>query len=156
MVCVSYFTQYFSPYNSGMASKPKKRSHSSKEGKKPHHQVMTSGMPQPQLPLQPQAPILQPTIQLKQQQQHPSPATYMPPPVTALESSQLLENTFDSLSHFGQPLIHLSHHTNDSSSPAPPHLNAHPAGGPGSPETHSFLNQHPILPSPGKIRIPDS
>ncbi|XP_036423380.1 bromodomain-containing protein 4 isoform X2 [Colossoma macropomum] len=136
---------------SGMASKPKKRGHSTKEGKKSHHPMMAPGMPQPQVPLQPQAPVLQPTAQLKQQQQqqqHPSPATYMAPSVTALESSQLLENTFDSLPHFGQPLMHLSHHANDSSSPAPPHLSAHPAGGPGSPETHPFLNQHPILPSP--------
>ncbi|XP_007229120.3 bromodomain-containing protein 4 isoform X1 [Astyanax mexicanus] len=132
---------------SGMASKPKKRGHATKEGKKSQHQAMPPGMPQPQVHLQPQAPAHQPTAQIKQQPQHPSPATYMAPPVTALESSQLLENTFDSLPHFGQPLMHLSHN-NDSSSPAPPHLNAHPAGGPGSPETHPFLNQHPILTSP--------
>ncbi|XP_066530305.1 bromodomain-containing protein 4 isoform X3 [Hoplias malabaricus] len=133
-----------------LASKPKKRGHATKEGKKPHHPMMVPGMPQPQATLQPQAPMLQPTVHLKQQQllqpQHPSPATYMPPSVTALESSQLLENTFDSLPPFVPPIMHLSHHTNDSSSPAPPHLNAHPAGGPGSPETHPFLNQH--LPTP--------
>ncbi|XP_060798545.1 bromodomain-containing protein 4 isoform X3 [Neoarius graeffei] len=143
---------------SGMATKLKKRGHSAKEGKKGHHPVMAPNMVQPQVPLQPQAPVLQPTAQLKQQQQpqpppqqqqqHPSPAAYMAPPVTALESSQLLENTFDSLPHFGQPLMHMSHHANDSSSPAPPHLNAHTASGPGSPDTHPFLNQHPILQSP--------
>lgn len=145
-----------------MASKLKKRGHSAKEGKKGHHPVIAPGMVQPQMPLQPQAPVLQPTAQLKQQQQpqqqqqqqHPSPAAYMAPQVTALESSQLLENTFDSLPHFGQPLMHMSHHTNDSSSPAPPHLNAHTASGPGSPDTHPFLNQHPILQSPGTQQHP--
>uniref|UniRef100_A0A8C1YCC7 Bromodomain containing 4 n=1 Tax=Cyprinus carpio TaxID=7962 RepID=A0A8C1YCC7_CYPCA len=129
----------------GMASKPKKRGRG--EGKKAHHQVVAPGMPQPQVPHQPQTPALQPSVQLKLQQ-HPSPAAYMPPPVTALEPSQLLENPFDPLAHFVQPLMHLPHHANDSPSPAPPHLNAHPPGGPVSPETHPFLNQHPILPSP--------
>ncbi|XP_062871455.1 bromodomain-containing protein 4 isoform X2 [Trichomycterus rosablanca] len=130
----------------GMTSKSKKRGHSSKEGKKIHHLTIAPGMTQPQMPLQPQAPVLQPAVQMKQQ--HMSPAAYMAPQVTALESSQMLENTFDSLPHFGQSLMHLPHHTNDSSSPAPPHLNAHPAGGPGSPDTHPFLNQHTILQSP--------
>lgn len=135
-----------------MASKLKKRSLYAKDGKKGHHPVIAPGLVQPQMPLQPQAPVLQPTDQIKQQQQqqqHPSPAAYMAPQVTALESSQLLENTLDSLPHFGQPLMHIPHHANDSSSPAPPHLNAHTASGPGSPDTHPFLNQHPILPSPG-------
>lgn len=136
-----------------MTSKLKKRGHAAKEGKKGHHPLIAPGIVQPQMPLQPQAPVLQPTAQLKQQQQHPSPAAFMAPPVTALESSQLLENTFDSLPHFGQPLMHMSHHANDSSSPAPPHLNAHTASGPGSPDTHPFLNQHPILHSPGKSEI---
>ncbi|TTL72960.1 Bromodomain-containing protein 4 [Bagarius yarrelli] len=136
---------------SGLASKLKKRGHSAKEGKKDHHPVIAPGIVQPQMPLQPQAPVLQPTDQLKQQTQHPSPAAYMAPPVTALESSQLLENTFDSLPNFVQPLMHMPHHAaNDSSSPAPPHLNAHTASGPGSPDTHPFLNQHPILQSPGR------
>uniref|UniRef100_A0A8C1VVR1 Bromodomain containing 4 n=1 Tax=Cyprinus carpio TaxID=7962 RepID=A0A8C1VVR1_CYPCA len=87
----------------GMASKPKKRGRG--EGKKGHHQVVAPGMPQPQVPHQPQTPALQPSVQLKLQQQHPSPAAYMPPPVTALEPSQLLENPFDPLAHFVQPLI---------------------------------------------------
>ncbi|XP_046690578.1 bromodomain-containing protein 4 isoform X3 [Silurus meridionalis] len=146
---------------SGMASKMKKRGHSAKEGKKGHHPVIAPGIVQ--IPLQAQAPVLQPTVHIKQQQQqqpqpqpppqqqqqqHPSPAAYMAPPVTALESSQLLENTFDSLPHFGQSLMPMPHHANDSSSPAPPHLNAHTASGPESPDTHPFLNQHPILQPP--------
>lgn len=141
-------------FNSGMAPKLKKRGHAAKEGKKGHHPVIAPSMVQPQMPLQPQAPVLQPTVQLKQQQQHnPSPAAYMAPVVTALESSQLLENTFDSLPHFGQPVMHMPHHANDSSSPAPPHLNAHTASGSGSPDTHPFLNQHPILQSPGMSEV---
>lgn len=137
-------------FYAGMASKSKKRGRG--EGKKSHHQAMAPGMLQPQISHQSQTPVLQPTAQLKQQQ-HPSPAAYMAPPVTALEPSQLLENPFDPLAHFSQPLMHLSHHANDSSSPAPPHLNAHPQAGPVSPETHPFLNQHPILPSPGKWKL---
>ncbi len=138
--------------NSGMASKLKKRGRG--EGKKAHHQAVAPGMPQLQVSHQPQTPALQPSAQLKPQKQHSSPATYMPPPVTALEPSQLLENPFDPLAHFVQPLMHLPHHANDSPSPAPPHLNAHPPGGPVSPETHPFLNQHPILPSPGEWKLP--
>ncbi|XP_076866111.1 bromodomain-containing protein 4 isoform X2 [Brachyhypopomus gauderio] len=130
--------------DSGMASKPKKRGHSAKDVKKPHHQVMAVGVPSVPAPL---PPPQQASVQVKQPP-HPPPAAYVPPAVAPLESSQLLENTFDSLPHFNQPLMHLSHHANDSSSPAPPQLNAHPAGGPGSPEPHPFLNQHPILTSP--------
>uniref|UniRef100_A0A674A4T3 Bromodomain containing 4 n=1 Tax=Salmo trutta TaxID=8032 RepID=A0A674A4T3_SALTR len=74
----------------------------------------------------------------------PAPVT-----VTALESSQLLENTFDLLPHFSQqPLMHLSQHHHSSSPAVPPHLNVHSAAGPVSPETHPFLNQHPIHPNP--------
>lgn len=143
----------------GMASKQKKKGHAGKEGKKSHHQALVPGMPQPHIAPLPQAPVMQqPMASLKQQQQqqpqHPSPMAYMPPqqPVAALESSQLLENTFDSLHNFGPPLMHLSHHASDSSSPAgpPPHLGAPQPGSTVSPETHPFLNQHAILPSPGK------
>lgn len=130
----------------GMASKQKKKGLSGKEGKKPHH------LPLPHIAPLPLAQVLQPTAQLKlQQPQHPSPVAYVPPPVAALESSQLLENTFDSLPNFGPPLMHLSHHASESSSPAgpPPHLGAPQSGGSVSPETHRFLNQHAILPPPG-------
>ncbi|XP_028840836.1 bromodomain-containing protein 4 isoform X3 [Denticeps clupeoides] len=140
----------------GMSSKQKKKSHL-KEGKKAHHQTMAPGMPPPHLPPQPQAaPMLQPTMQLKQQlqpppppQQHHSPGGYAGPPVAPLESSQLLESTFDHMPHFGQSLMHLPHHAAERSSPAAPsHLSAPPQSGPVSPETHPFLNQHGILPSP--------
>lgn len=144
------------------ATKQKKKGHSGKEGKKSHHQALPPGMPQPHIAPLPQVQVMQPTLasikqqQQQQQPQHPSPMAYMPPqPVAALESSQLLENTFDSLHNFGQPLMHLSHHANDASSPAgppPPHLGAPQPGNTVSPETHPFLNQHAILPSPGKLQ----
>ncbi|XP_078140729.1 bromodomain-containing protein 4 isoform X5 [Centroberyx gerrardi] len=132
----------------GMVPKQqKKKGLSVKEGKKTHPHIQ--GGPAVQAGLHPQAPGLQPSGQMKQHQQHqPSPAGFMAPPVAALESSQMLENSFDSLPHFGQPLMHLPHHAGNSSSPARPHLNAHSAAGPVSPETHPFLNQHPVLPSP--------
>lgn len=129
-------------------TKQKKKGQSVKEGKKTHLHNQSGP---PQTGLHSQAASLQSSNQLKQQhqQQQPSPAGFIIPPVAALESSQLLETSFESLPPFGQPLMHLSHHTGNSSSPAPPHLNTHPAGS-VSPETHPFLNQHPILPSPGK------
>lgn len=148
---VSYFL------STGIIKQQKKKGQSMKEGKKTqlHNQNLL-----PQTGLHPQPAVLQPNSQLKQhqqqqqqqhqQQQHQlSPAGFNVPPVAALESSQVLETSFDSLPSFGQPLMHLTHHTGNSSSPAPPHLNTHPAG-PVSPETHPFLNQHAILPSPGK------
>lgn len=134
----------------GMIKQQKKKNQSAKEGKKTHSHVQTGPA---QATHQAQAAGLQSSSQMKQQQQHhhhhqPSPAGFMAPPVATLESSQLLETSFDSLPPFGQPILHMSHHTgNSSSSPVPPHLNAHSAG-PVSPETHPFLNQHSVLPSP--------
>ncbi|XP_061604240.1 bromodomain-containing protein 4 isoform X2 [Phyllopteryx taeniolatus] len=124
----------------GMIKPQKKKVQSLKEGKKMHHHVQGA----------PTQPALHPpaaTFQAQMKQQQAPPVDYMAPPVTALESSQMLENSFESLPSFGQPLMHLSHHTGNSSSPAPPQLSANSAG-PVSPETHPFLNQHPILSSP--------
>lgn len=137
----------------GTIKQPKKKNHAVKEGKgKTHSHIQT--LPA-QATHQSQAAGLQSSSQMKQQQHHhhhqPSPAGFMAPSVAPLESSQLLETSFDSLPPFGQPIMHMSHHTgNASSSPAPSHLNTHSAG-PVSPETHPFLNQHSVLPSPGKV-----
>ncbi|XP_005745397.1 bromodomain-containing protein 4 isoform X2 [Pundamilia nyererei] len=134
----------------GTIKQPKKKNHAVKEGKgKTHSHIQT--LPA-QATHQSQAAGLQSSSQMKQQQHHhhhqPSPAGFMAPSVAPLESSQLLESSFDSLPPFGQPIMHMSHHTgNASSSPAPSHLNTHSAG-PVSPETHPFLNQHSVLPSP--------
>ncbi|XP_029015734.1 bromodomain-containing protein 4 isoform X2 [Betta splendens] len=128
----------------GIIKQQKKKGHSVKEAKKMHPHIQNSQAP---TGLQSQPAVL-PSSQMKQQHPHqPSPAGFMAPPVAALESSQLLETSFDSLPPFGQPLMHLSHHTGNPSSPPPPHLNAQSAG-PVSPETHPFLNQHPVLTSP--------
>ncbi|XP_041861010.1 bromodomain-containing protein 4 isoform X2 [Melanotaenia boesemani] len=129
----------------GMIKQQKKKSQSLKEGKKSQPQVQ---MGPTQAGIQSQAVGPQSSSQMKQQQHQPPSAGFMaPPPVAALESSQLLETSFESLPPFGQPLMHMSHHTGNSASPAPPHLNTHSAG-PVSPETHPFLNQHPVLTSP--------
>uniref|UniRef100_A0A3B3YKQ5 Bromodomain containing 4 n=1 Tax=Poecilia mexicana TaxID=48701 RepID=A0A3B3YKQ5_9TELE len=129
---------------SGMIKQPKKKSQSVKEGKKMHPHVQTGSA---QTGFQSQAVVSQASSQMKQQQQHqPSPAGFMPPPpVAALESSHLLES-YEPLPPFNQPIMHMPHHTGNSS-PPPPHINAHSAGS-VSPETHPFLNQHPVLPSP--------
>lgn len=131
---------------SGMIKQRKKKSQPVKEGKKTHPPVQ-AGSAQTGLPSQILGP--QSSSQMKNQ---PPPASFVAaPPVAALESSHLLES-YESLPPFSshQPIMHMPHHTGNSS-PAPPHLNAHPAG-PVSPETHPFLNQHPILPSPGMCR----
>ena len=124
----------------------KKKSQLVKDGKKSHPHVH-SGPPG----LISQAPGLQATIHMKPQppQQAPAPG-FMAGPVAALESSQMLENSFDPLPHFGQPLMHLPHHAGNAASPAAPQHNAHPAAGPASPETHPFLNQHPALTPAGE------
>jgi len=131
---------------SGIIKHRKKKGLSVKEGKKTHPHVHIQSGPG-QIGLHSQIAGLQSSSQMKQQPQPPT-AGFIAPPVAALESSQLLETSFDSLPPFGQPLMHLTHHTGNSS-PAPPHLNAHSAE-PVSPETHPFLNQHPVLTSPGK------
>ncbi|PWA17743.1 hypothetical protein CCH79_00008154 [Gambusia affinis] len=131
---------------SGMIKQPKKKSQSVKEGKKMHPHVQTGSA---QAGFQSQAVVSQASSQMKQQQHQPSPAGFMPPPpVAALESSHLLES-YESLPPFSQPIMHMTHHTGNSS-PPPPHINAHSAGS-VSPETHPFLNQHPVLPSPGLL-----
>ncbi|KAI1886516.1 hypothetical protein AGOR_G00196560 [Albula goreensis] len=136
----------------GVAQKQKRKGHSGKEAKKQqqpqqnqvpgglNHQPMGVGGPQPLAPPMPQVPVVQPTQQLKQQR-HPSPAPYVGPPVSL--ESQLPGGGMDPLPHFGQPLMHLSHQHQEPSPPAPPHLNAHPPI-----DTHSFLGQRGVLPSP--------
>uniref|UniRef100_A0A3B5LR27 Bromodomain containing 4 n=1 Tax=Xiphophorus couchianus TaxID=32473 RepID=A0A3B5LR27_9TELE len=132
-----------------MIKQPKKKSQSVKEGKKMHPHVQTGSA---QTGFQSQAVVSQASSQMKQQQHQPSPAGFMPPPpVAALESSHLLES-YEPLPPFSQPIMHMPHHTGNSS-PPPPHINAHSAGS-VSPETHPFLNQHPVLPSPLHSSMP--
>nr|XP_054597252.1 bromodomain-containing protein 4 isoform X2 [Nothobranchius furzeri] len=131
--------------NTGMLKQQKKKSRSGKEAKKTHPAAQMGSAP---TGLQPQAAGPQSSSQMKKQQLDPPPAAFVAhPPVAALESSDLLES-YESLPSFSshQPMMHISHLAGNSS-PPPPHLNAHSAGA-VSPETHPFLNQHPVLPSP--------
>ncbi|MBN3324210.1 BRD4 protein, partial [Atractosteus spatula] len=127
--------------DTGMAPKIKKRGHSGKEQKK-HHGHPVPGVAPAALPAQQPAPVVQPVPppQLKQ-----SPPSYVPPPVPAMDSAQLLGGSFDSLPHFG--LVHLPP---QQPSPPAPHLNAHPAASVVSPppEAHPYLSQHSVLASP--------
>lgn len=120
---------------------------SNKDTKRPH-QPLSSGAgpvaPQPQIPPQ--------VVQSK--------PPYVPPPpvhvpVPSLDSSQLLSSGFDPLAQFMNP-----HMTQSNTEPnptittvgapvVPGLLNANTPTGQTPTETHPFLNQHPILPSPG-------
>ncbi|XP_078146896.1 bromodomain-containing protein 4-like isoform X3 [Centroberyx gerrardi] len=127
----------------------KKKTLSNKETKRPHHPSLTIGAgpvpPQPQPPTQPQV------VQSK--------PPFVPPPpvpvsVPSLDSSQLLGSGFDPLAHFMTP--HLSQSNTEpnptiSAAGAPVgsgllNTNTHTSQTPA--ETHPFLNQHPIIPSP--------
>ncbi|XP_036408348.1 bromodomain-containing protein 4 isoform X2 [Megalops cyprinoides] len=122
-------------FGTGPAQKQRKKPLRGKERKKPLPQAPQPLAPAP-APAPPQVPVVQP-MQLKQ---HPFHTAYVPPPVTALEPSQLLGGALDPLPHFGQHLMHMSHQHTQPSPPAPP-LNAHPPA--GTTDTHSFLNTHP-------------
>lgn len=131
----------------GLVPKQQKKTSSNKDTKR-SHQSLSSGtgpvVPQPQI--QPQV------VQCK-------PAFVPPPPVhvsvPSLDSSQLLSSGFDPLAQFMNP-----HLTQSNSEPNPTItaagttvvsglLNANTPTGQTVTETHPFLNQHPIIPSPG-------
>ncbi|XP_029909776.1 bromodomain-containing protein 4-like [Myripristis murdjan] len=127
----------------------KKKTMSNKDTKRPHHPSLSSGAgpapPQPQPQTQPQV------VQSK--------PPFVPPPpvpvsVPSLDSSQLLGSGFDPLAHFMTP--HLSQSNTEpnptiSTAGTPvgsgllntnTHTNQTPT------DTHPFLNQNPIIPSP--------
>ncbi|KAK2817363.1 hypothetical protein Q5P01_025554 [Channa striata] len=118
---------------------------SNKESKRAHHQTLSSGAG-PVVP-QPQPQVVQTKL------------PFVPPPpvpvsVPSLDTSQLLTSGFDPLAQFMNP--HLTQ-TNSESSPAVTAPGAPVASGllnTNTPscqpptETHPFLNQHPIVPSP--------
>ncbi|KAJ8251351.1 hypothetical protein GJAV_G00220420 [Gymnothorax javanicus] len=126
----------------GPRQKPKRKMTVGKERRKPPIQAMGGSAAPPPAPPLPQAPMVQPTQQLKQ---HPSPAAYAAPPLT-LQSSQLLGGALDPLPHFSQPVMHLPQQHNDPAPPPPSHLDARPP--PSSAEMHPFLNQLAPLPTP--------
>ncbi|XP_056135842.1 bromodomain-containing protein 4-like isoform X2 [Lampris incognitus] len=129
----------------------KKKSLSNKDTKRTHHTSLNSGAGQ--VPPQPQ---LQPQTQPQLVQSKPP---FVPPPpvsvsVPSLDTSQLLGSGFDPLAHFMTPSLSQS-----STEPSPTVSTAGAPTGSGllnanahtsqtSAETHPFLNQHPIIPSP--------
>ncbi|KAM9856608.1 bromodomain-containing protein 4-like isoform 2-T2 [Aulostomus maculatus] len=134
----------------GLVPKQQKKTLSNKDTKRPHHQSLGSVAG-------PVAPPLQPQSQPQVVQAKPP---FVPPPppvpvtVPALESSQLLGPGFDPLAHFMNP-----HLTQPNTEPNPTIttagapltsglLNANTTSGQTPTETHPFLNQHPIIPSP--------
>lgn len=137
----------------GLVPRQQKKKASIKELKRPQQSLLCSGPG-------PVAPALQTQPQMAQQ---PKPALVSPPPVrisaSSLDSTQLLNSGFDPLAQFMNP-----HPTQPSAEPSPaaPSAGGHVA--PGLPvastianqlsaDTNAFLNQHPIIPSPGVYPI---
>ncbi|KAM4604470.1 bromodomain-containing protein 4-like isoform 2-T3 [Polymixia lowei] len=131
----------------------KKKTLSNKDTKRPHHPSLNSGAgPVPPQPLpQPQS---QPQPQVVQSKPPFAPPAAVPVSVPSLDSSQLLGSGFDPLAHFMTP--HLSQPNTEpnptiSTAGAPAGsglLNTNTHTGQAPAETHPFLNQHPIIPSP--------
>lgn len=119
-----------------------------KDSKRPHHQSLSGGTgpgaPQAQAQVVQSKPLFVPPIPV-------------PVPVAgqALEASHLLTSGFDPLAHFMNQ--HLTQSNTESnaviaSAGAPIAsglLNTNAPSSQTSSETHAFLNQHPIMPSPG-------
>lgn len=143
----------FSPYISyiicppGLVPKQQKKKTSNKDTKRPQQSLCSGAGPvAPQLQIQPQV------VQSK--------PSFVPPPpvhvsVPSLDSSQLLNSGFDPLAQFMNP-----HPTQLNKEPNPTIatasapvvsglLNANTPTSQMPTETHPFLNQHPIIPSPG-------
>lgn len=143
---------------SGLVPKQQKKTSFNKDTKRPHHQSLggAAGPVAPQLQPQPQ-PQTQPLVVQ-------SKPPFVPPPpvpvaVTSLESSQMLASGFDPLAHFMNP-----HLTQPNAEPNPTIttagtplvsglVNANTPTGQTPTETHPFLNQHPIIPSPGEATV---
>ncbi|XP_076584478.1 bromodomain-containing protein 4-like isoform X2 [Chaetodon auriga] len=130
----------------GLVPKQQKKTSSNKDTKRSHQSLSSAvGPVAPQPPIQPQV------VQSK--------PPFVPPPpvhvsVPSLDSSQLLSSGFDPLAQFMNP-----HLTQSNSEPNPTItavgttivsglLNANTPTGQTATETHPFLNQHPIIPSP--------
>ncbi|CAJ1053873.1 bromodomain-containing protein 4-like isoform X4 [Xyrichtys novacula] len=125
----------------------KKKNSTNKDTKRPPHQPLSSGTG----PVAPQPLTQPPAVQSKPPFVPPLP---VPVPVPSLDS-QLLSPGFDPLAHFMNP-----HLTQSNTEPNPTitptgapvmsgPLNVNPPTGQTPAETHPFLNQHPIIPSPG-------
>nr|XP_019962606.1 PREDICTED: bromodomain-containing protein 4-like [Paralichthys olivaceus] len=133
----------------GLVPKQQKKTSTIKDIKRPHHQSLSSGVvpvpPQPQPQPQPLPQVVQSKLPF-----------VAPPsvPVPSLDTSQLLTSGFDPLAHFMNP-----HLTQSNAEPnptitaagvpvTPGLLNTNTPSSQMATETHPFLNQHPIIPSP--------
>ncbi|KAM7009261.1 LOW QUALITY PROTEIN: bromodomain-containing protein 4-like [Tautogolabrus adspersus] len=130
----------------GLVPKQQKKNSINRDAKRPLHQALSSGA----APVVPQPPIQPQVVQAK-------PPFVPPPPVTVSVpslDSQLLGSGFDPLAHFMNP--HLTQSNSEpnpnitpAAAPVPSRpLNANTPTGQTPTETHPFLNQHPIIPSP--------
>lgn len=127
---------------SGLVPKQQKTS-TNKDSKRPHHQSLSSGAG-------PVGPQTQPQVV----QSKPPFVPPVPVSVPSLDTSQLLTSGFDPLAHFMNP--HMTQ-SNAESNPAITAagvpvtsglLNTNTPSSQTPTETHPFLNQHPIVPSP--------
>ncbi|XP_029992182.1 bromodomain-containing protein 4-like isoform X3 [Sphaeramia orbicularis] len=133
----------------GLVPKQQKKASTNKDTKKPHHQSISIGAG-------PVAPQPQPQVVQSKPPFVPPPPVSIPVPVSvpSLDSSQLLGSGFDPLAHFMNP--HLTQSNTESNptlttagaSITSGLLNAITANSQTATETHPFLNQHPIIPSP--------
>lgn len=145
-----WFLNFTTPHLPGLVPKQQqqqKKMTSNKDTKRPQQPLIsTLGPPQPQIEPQP--------VQSK--------PSFVPVPsvsVPSLDSSHLLNSGFDPLVQFMNP-----HLTQSNTEPNPAIITAaapvapsllgvnEPTGHMPS-DTHPFLNQHPIIPSPGKIPV---
>lgn len=138
----------------GLVPKEQKKTTSNKDTKRPLQPLVGVGaLPPPPLPLPPPPQIEPQLLQSK-------PAFVPAPPVSvaSLDSSHLLNSGFDPLVQFMNP--HLTQSTTEpspsvaSGPPAPGLLSVNEPTGHLPPDTHPFLNQHPIIPSPGRSLSP--
>lgn len=131
--------------DSGLVPKQQKKTSNNKDTKRPQHQSLGSGVG-------PVTPQPQPQVDQSKPPYIAPPA--VPVSVPSLDSSQLLAPAFDPLAHFMN-----SHLTQSNTEPnatittvgapvASGLLNTNAPINQTPSETHPFLNQHPILPSP--------
>ncbi|GAA6221675.1 bromodomain-containing protein 4-like isoform X1 [Lates japonicus] len=131
----------------GLVPKQQKKTSTNKDTKRPHHQSLSSGVG----PVPPQ-PQTQPQVVQSKPQFVPPPS--VPVSVPSLDTSQLLTSGFDPLAHFMNPHLTQSNtEPNPTITTAGAHvtsglLNTNTSSSQTPTETHPFLNQHPIIPSP--------
>ncbi|KAM4595691.1 bromodomain-containing protein 4-like isoform 1-T2 [Fundulus diaphanus] len=127
----------------GLVPKQQKKTSANKDSKRGHNQPPNSGM----------VPV-PPAVQMQPQPVQSKPAFVAAPPVPSLDSSQLMSSGFDPLAHFmNSHLTDSNTESNTAVTAAPAPLpacllnaNAHTNQTPT--DTHPFLNQHSVVPSP--------